>query len=36
MCVGLLGTATLFFFPPPQNPVTTSRRPIVEISPPGE
>ncbi len=37
MGVALVGTATLFFAPPPIRPVTTtSRGPIIEIAPPGE
>jgi MFS family permease len=36
MCVALVGTASLFFAPPPQRTVTAGGRPITEISPPGE
>ena len=36
MCVALVGTATLFFAPPPQRRVTGPSRPMVQINPPGE
>jgi MFS family permease len=36
MGVALVGTASLFFAPPPQRPVTVRSRPVIEISPPGE
>jgi MFS family permease len=36
MCVALIGTASLFFAPPPQRLATEPSRPIVQINPPGE